>query len=159
MVIFTFRARNPKRSFVDRLIRGYTGMSVKIIEKKQRPPRGKTVSRPLDYAMTVRRHSEEYFDAAPAVVAGVVRAVFAHRPPYVQTRETDRDLIFKTNVKPSWWLLGTEMTIQLQPSSGGTQVSTMTKSQWFILGDVFNLYNGYIRDFLRDLRTELHGLA
>lgn len=105
--------------------------------------------------MTVQRHSDDYFDAAPSVVASAVRTVLARRPPYIQTSEMEKDVVFKTNVKPSWWLLGTDMTIQLQPSSGGTRVVAKTESQWFILGDVFNFYNHYIRDFLKHVRTEL----
>jgi hypothetical protein len=105
--------------------------------------------------MTVRRNSDDYFDAAPSVVANAVRAVLSRRPPYIKTSETEKDVLFKTNVRPNWWLLGTNMTIQLQPSSGGTQVVAKTQSQIFVLGDVFDFYNRYIRDFLRDLRTEL----
>ena len=105
--------------------------------------------------MTVRRHSDDCFDAVPAVVAKAVRTVLARRPPYAKVNEAEKDRIFKTNVKPSWWLLGTELIIELQPSSGGTQVRVDTKSQWFIMGDVLDYYNGYIRDLLRDLRTEL----
>jgi len=105
--------------------------------------------------MTVRRHPDDYLDAAPPAVASAVRTVLARRPPYVQTTETEKGTVFKTIVKRSWWLLGTDTTIHLQPSSGGTQVVAKTESKWFILGDVFNFYNRYIRDFLRDLRTEL----
>jgi len=105
--------------------------------------------------MTVHRHSDDYFDATPPEVASAVRAVLSHRPPYIKTSETERDEIFKTNVRPSWWLLGTDMTIQLRPSSGGTLVVAKTQSQFFILGDIFDYYNRYIGDFLRDLRTEL----
>jgi hypothetical protein len=105
--------------------------------------------------MTVRRQQDDYFDAAPSAVASAVRTVLSQRPPYIQKCETEKDTVFKTNVKPSWWLLGTDMTIQLQPSSGGTQVIAKTQSQWIILGDVFGFYNRYIRNFLRDLRTEL----
>jgi len=47
------------------------------------------------------------------------------------------------------------MTIRLQASSVGTKVITETKSQWFIFGDVFNYYNRYIRNFLKDLQTEI----
>jgi hypothetical protein len=112
---------------------------------------------PHAHIMTVRRHSDDYFDAAPSAVATAVRIVLSRRPPYIQTSETEKDAIFKTNVKPRWWLLGTDMTIHLQPSSGGTQVIAKTESQFFIFGDVFNFYNRYIRDFLRDLRTQLHG--
>ena len=105
--------------------------------------------------MTVRRHSDDYFDAAVPAVARAVRIVLAQRPPYIQTNELEKDAVFMTNVKPSLWLLGTNMTIHLQPSSGGTQVVAKTQSQWFILGDIFNYYDRYIRDFLRDLRSEL----
>jgi len=105
--------------------------------------------------MTVRRHSDDYFDAAPPVVASAVRTVLARRPPYVRADEVEKDAVFKTNVRPSWWLLGTVMTIHLQPSSGGTQVVADTKSQFFIMGDVFGYYNRYIRDFLGALRSEL----
>ncbi|SRR6266851_4175217 len=105
--------------------------------------------------MTVRRHSDDYFDSTPSAVASAVRAVLARRPPYLQTSETEKDAVFKANVRPHWWLLGTDMTIQLQSSSGGTQVVVKTRSQSYIWGDVFNFYNRYIRDFLRDLRTEL----
>ena len=105
--------------------------------------------------MTVRRHSDDFFDAAPPAVASAARTVLARRPPYVHTTETEKDAVFKAHVKPRWWLLATEMTVQLQASSGGTQVVVKTESQWFIMGDIFNYYNRYIRDFLRDLRTEL----
>ncbi len=105
--------------------------------------------------MTVRRHSKDYFDAAPLIVAGAVRIVLTKRPPYFKTGEMDEGMFFSTNVRPKWWLLGTDMTIQLQPLSGGTEVVANTNSQWFIMGDVFGYYNRYIRDFLRDLRIEL----
>ena len=104
--------------------------------------------------MTIRRHSDEYFDAAPAAVASAVRAVLA-RSPYLQTSEVKKDAVFKTNVKPSPWLLGTDMFVEVQASSKGTQVVAKTQSQWFILGDVFNFYSRYIQEFLRDLRAEV----
>jgi hypothetical protein len=105
--------------------------------------------------MTVRRHSDDYFDAARPSVASAVRTILARRPPYTQATEVEKDTLFKAHVRPSWWLLGTDMTVQLQPSSGGTQVITETKSQCFILGDAFNCYNRYIRDFLKDLQAEI----
>jgi hypothetical protein len=105
--------------------------------------------------MTIRRHSDDHFDAAPPSVASAVRAILVRRPPYSQTAEIEKDALFKTNVRPTESLLGTDMTIQLRPSSGGTQVIIDTKSQRFILGDVFGYYNRYIRDFLKDLQTEI----
>jgi len=105
--------------------------------------------------MSVRRQKSEIFDATPPAVAAAVRVVLSRRPPYLSTTETTRDTVFETNVKPSWWLLGTHMTFELQPSPTGTQVIVKTESQWYIFGDVFNCYNGYLREFFRDVRTEL----
>ena len=105
--------------------------------------------------MTIRRQSDDFFEAAPPAVATAVRTVLSKRPPYVKTSETEKDTVFKTNIRPSWWLVGTDMTSRLQPSAGGTQVVATTKSQWLIMGDVFNYYSRYIQDFLKDLRIEL----
>ena len=105
--------------------------------------------------MTVKRHSNEYFDANPATVAQAVRSVLKRRPPYFQTAELEVDRCFRTNVRPCWLLLGTEMTIRLEEKVSGTHVNAITKSQWFIMGDVFNYYNRYLRDFLQELHREL----
>src|SRR5208337_1884003 len=104
--------------------------------------------------MTVLRHSDDYIAAAPPAVVRAVRKVLSRRPPYTQTYEVEKDAVFKTKVRWHWWLLNTHMTIQLQPSSGGTQVVAKTESQYFIMGDVFGCYNRLIRDFLKDLRIE-----
>lgn len=108
----------------------------------------------------VQRHSEEHFDNAQATVARAVRVVLARRQRYRKTVEVHRDAFFQTSVRPPWgllaWLLtGTEMTIELQPSTGGTNLVATTKSQWYITGDAFHFYARYIRDFLTDLHNEL----
>src|SRR5688572_30597052 len=97
--------------------------------------------------MTVQRHLHAHFDLPPTMVSRAVRVVLSQRPPYAQTREINEHAVFKTNVRPDWWLLGTDMTIQLRASSGGTVVEAVTKSQPFILGDVFGFYDGYIQSF------------
>ena len=105
--------------------------------------------------MTVLRYSDQLFDAPLAMVANAVRAVLIRKPPYRNTIEVSKDTLFKTNVKPSWWLMGTDMTIKLQPSSNRTQVVVETQSQWFVFGDVFDCYNRYILDFLRNLQNQI----
>src|SRR4030066_1942194 len=105
--------------------------------------------------MTVRRHSEDYFFTPPAEVSKVVRDILSRRPPYTHTHELVKDAVFKTIIKPEWWYQGTEMIIQLQPHNNGTRVVADTKSQWYMLGDMGDFYNRYLRDFLRDVRLEL----
>jgi hypothetical protein len=105
--------------------------------------------------MTVIRHTEGSFDVPLEMVAEGVRLVLAKRPPYRNTSEVEKNTLFKTNIKPSWWLLGTSLTVELQSVSGGTKVIAKTKSQIFIFGDVYDYYNGYLRDFLEDLRAQI----
>ena len=105
--------------------------------------------------MTVRRHADAHFDASPMLVARAARVVLSQCPPYVQTYEVEENAIFKTNVRPYWWLTGTDMTIRLSASTVGTTVSVDTKSQVFILGDVFGFYDRYIQSFFSDLRRVL----
>jgi len=105
--------------------------------------------------MTVHRHTEEFFNSTPQEVAGAVRYVLACRPPYSHTRETVKEAVFKATVAPYIWYSPTELTIQMQPQYNGTRVIADTKSLWFTLGDIFDLYNSYQQDFLRDLRVEL----
>lgn len=105
--------------------------------------------------MPVHRQQTDHLDAQPPAVAAAVRIVLSRRPPYDHATELKRDAIFKANVKPSRWLLGTDMTIELQPSPAGTQVVAKTASQWFIIGDVFDYYNRYLLDFFTAVRAEL----
>ena len=105
--------------------------------------------------MTVHRERVEIFDMPPAEVALAVRSVLSRCPPYVRMTETLKATTFKTNVKPKWWLLGTDMTVELHLITTGTKVVAATKSQSFITGDVFQFYDGYLSDFLREVRLGL----
>ena len=95
------------------------------------------------------------FEATPLAVVKATRSVLSRRPQYVHSSEVEADAVFSVNVRPNWLLLGTEMKVELEPFSAGTQVLVETKSQFFIMGDVFGFYDGYIQSFLSDLRMEL----
>ena len=105
--------------------------------------------------MTVRRHAESFLDYPLVIVADGVRAILSRKPPYRDTIEIEKDTVFKTNIKQSWWLLGTAMVVTLQSVLGGTKVVAKTKSQIFIFGDVYNYYNRYLREFMEDLQEQL----
>jgi hypothetical protein len=81
--------------------------------------------------------------------------VLSQQPPYIQTFEVESNAAFTTNVKPAWWLSGTDMMIELSPSAGGTVVTADTKSQFYIFGDVFGFYDEYTQSFLLDVRRTL----
>jgi hypothetical protein len=83
--------------------------------------------------------------------------VLSQKPPYVLACEVEKNTVFKTNVRPAWWLSGTDMTIQLTASPDGTTVTAGTKSQAYIMGDVFGFYGRYIQSFLSDVRRVLRG--
>lgn len=54
-------------------------------------------------------------------------------------------------ITPGFPLLSTKMTIHLRMVADQTYVEVSTRSQWYILGDIFNMYNGYIDQFLHAL--------
>ena len=103
--------------------------------------------------MPVERHAEIDVDAPISSVAQAARAVLGQSPQYRRTVE--QATRFETNVRPHWWLLGTAMTIDLQPDGARTRVSVATRSQSFIVGDVFGYYRGYIHEFLGRLMVRL----
>jgi hypothetical protein len=45
------------------------------------------------------------------------------------------------------------MLVSLRAEADRTQEEVMTRSQWYILGDIFDMYNGYINQFLQALTT------
>jgi hypothetical protein len=105
--------------------------------------------------VTVRRQGSAVLSANPAVVAGAIRSVLNRGPQYMRSDEVESGAVFSTNVRPTWLLLGTDMKVELQPAAAGTEVLVETKSQFYILGDVFGFYEGYIQSFLSDVRREL----
>jgi hypothetical protein len=110
--------------------------------------------------MTVRREQSEIFHASTEKIVEAVRSVLANGQPsykYHRAVESDDHLIFNTVVRPSWWplLAATKMRIRLIPNDSQTKVVVDTQSQLFILGDVFNIYNGYIRDVLGAIRSRV----
>ncbi len=105
--------------------------------------------------MTIRRQITIDFLAEPQAVSAAVRSVLARNPPYRWTTESESESVFTTIVKPSWWFLDTDMTVELQPAHGGTTMEVKTESQWYILGDVFDLYHRLIRELASDVRQEL----
>ena len=74
--------------------------------------------------MTVHRQAHAHFGASASEIAEAIQEVIVQRPPYNKTIEIKAGSLFTTIVKPSWWLLGTDMTIEVQPSTenGSCQV-------------------------------------
>ena len=103
--------------------------------------------------MTVERQKSKKFQAPYSRVLGGLRKVLAEGQQtysYQGTVEGQDGMRITTTVRPRLWplLLSTRLSIDLDPDSAGTRVSVQTRSQWFIIGDVFDMYRGYIRDLL-----------
>jgi len=102
--------------------------------------------------MTVKRERSEVFDAPLPRIMEAVRSVLAEGQAnyaYRNTLEAEGGSRIDTWVVPrERLLLTTPMTIALAPNGSQTRVSVRTRSQWFILGDVFGFYHGYIHDLL-----------
>jgi len=110
--------------------------------------------------LTVKREQSAVFFASGAEVARAVRSVLAHGQAtyaYREVFEADDGLTFNLVITPSMWpfILSTRMVITLYSDGWETEVVVETQSQWFILGDVFDCYGGYIRDVLGAIRRRL----
>ncbi len=110
--------------------------------------------------MTVRREQSEVFHASCGEIVEAVRSVLANGQPsykFHHAVETNDHLGFNTVIRPSSWplLATTKMAIRLAPNDSYTKVIVDTRSQWFIFGDVLNIYNGYIRDVLGAIRSRI----
>jgi hypothetical protein len=104
--------------------------------------------------MTVCRTATEFLRASRATVAQAVRRTLEGDPRYRNVMELVQDSRFAVSVKPSWWLLGTDMLVSLADADTGTVITVETKSQPYIVGDVFCFYDRYIRHFLAKVKSE-----
>jgi len=109
--------------------------------------------------MTVIRKDTRTFEAPRARVVDAVRRVLSKgqlKYIYVDTEEAIEGDSFMTRIRPTWrLLLSTVMTITLEGIGPRTNVSVATRSQFFILGDVLDMYRQYIRDALFALDVQL----
>ena len=113
--------------------------------------------------MTVERQSAEEFDASQEHLLGFILTILKtgqKKYSYVDT-EVDYDSgEIHTRIRPNFWLmLSTRLRIQVQGGDTAAKAIVSTRSQWWILGDVFNCYRSYIRDLLSALRSKVEGNA
>ena len=110
--------------------------------------------------MTVKRQQKNEIHAPVELVRGAIQTVLAKGGSSYRydksTLDKDSDC-FKAVIVPSLWplLLSTKISICTVPEKTTTKVIVETCSQWFILGDIFNYYTGYITDFLNALKQTL----
>ena len=110
--------------------------------------------------MTVERQDSAQFGASREQLFGSILRVLKSGQRtyrYVDT-EIDKDSgNVHTRVKPNWWpiLLSTRLDIRVEGDDTASSVVVRTRSQWFLIGDIFDFYGGYIRDMLSSLRSEM----
>jgi hypothetical protein len=105
--------------------------------------------------MTVTRKVTELLNIPTVDISDHIKQVLSEKErfySYINTVKNDDG--FETTVKPIGWpfILSTKMNITFVNHNEQTEVTVNTQSQWFILGDGFNAYNGYINKFLDGLR-------
>ena len=110
--------------------------------------------------MTVIRNKIQEFAFPHDSVVSLIRKVLSEDQKsykYAQTEENVDGTSIKTRIKPNLpLLLSTQLFIEVdEVVEDNSSVTVKTKSQWYILGDIFNRYNKYIREFLEKLENEL----
>ncbi len=101
--------------------------------------------------MTVKRSQKKEFSVPLDRMINLLRKVLSEKQgsyKYIKTVESKDGTSFSTVIKPFLYplILSTKLYIEIHKvSDDRTAVEINTKSQWFIMGDIFNCYNRYIR--------------
>ena len=103
--------------------------------------------------MAVYRSKVAYFSGSEWDVIIAVRKVLNSSPTYENTLELEGHRRFQTNVKPNVLFLSTPMSITIHSINGEVVVKVETQSQPWVMGDIFDMYNRYINNFLRELNV------
>jgi rfaE bifunctional protein nucleotidyltransferase chain/domain len=101
--------------------------------------------------MTVRRTREVIFEKDINALFNYINSLLNEDNLYKNTRSSRSRYAATTRIAPGFPLLSTKMSVQLRKNSAQTHVRVETISQPFIIGDIFDMYNGYIDDFLHKL--------
>jgi len=105
--------------------------------------------------MTVERVKSVMLPADQRLILHTIEQILQERALYRQTSINPDTATVTTTITPGFPLLSTQMLIHLRAEAAQTKVEVMTRSQWYIWGDIFNMYNGYINQFLQALTARL----
>lgn len=109
--------------------------------------------------MTVVREQQAIFNVAAETLAGTLKVVLHSNRIYQNVEVGPDGREFSVTLTPNFLLLPTRMTVQIVPEGMQTLLMVRTTSQWFIIGDIGNMYNQYIVDLFAAVRQEgSHGL-
>jgi hypothetical protein len=103
--------------------------------------------------MTVERVKSVTVPIDQRLVLHAIEQILREQALYRQISINPNTATVTTTITPGFPLLSTKMLIHLRAEADQTQVEVMTRSQCYILGDIFNMYNGYINQFLKALTT------
>ncbi|MBA6391890.1 hypothetical protein H4J38_14035 [Colwellia sp. BRX10-3] len=107
--------------------------------------------------MTVKREIAESFEIPVQEISGYIKTILSEKKrfySYTQITQITEDC-FDTVIKPIGWplILSTKMTITFYKNEELTEVLVRTTSKKMVFHDLFNMYNGYINNFLGRLRS------
>jgi hypothetical protein len=105
--------------------------------------------------MTVERAKSVMVPADQRLVMHAIEQILREHALYRQTSINRDTSTVTTTITPGFPLLSTKLIVHVRTGANQTQVEVLTRSQWYILGDIFNLYSGYIDRFLQALNTLL----
>jgi hypothetical protein len=109
--------------------------------------------------MTVKRELAESFNVPSADISESILNILKGKRPSYKYVNTSVVMVnyFKTTIEPNIWplLLSTKFEVQIIPDGSQSKVVAKTISQPYLFGgDIFDFYNGYIRDFFSTLRNK-----
>ncbi|HEY1011563.1 MAG TPA: hypothetical protein VGE07_02590 [Herpetosiphonaceae bacterium] len=109
--------------------------------------------------MTVRRERQIEIAAPPVQTAGWVRRALAAQSgefSYKILNDALESGGSEARIIPRWYplLASTGFSVALRPGAAGTLVTAATRSQFFVIGDIFGFYNRYLDVFFASLEAQ-----
>lgn len=107
--------------------------------------------------MTVTRQGFTTFTADSDTVLKAVEQTLAENALYKGAIVNRPAAQVQTTITPGFLLLSTRLSIIVRTGAvpEHTWIEVKTTSQWYILGDIFGMYDGYIAGFFSALNATL----
>lgn len=112
--------------------------------------------------MTVRRNALQSYQLDRATLTAQIREIVNSKTLYTKVQEVTNtnETIFNTTLRPKLpALLSTQLSIIVNGDAKQSVVQISVKSQSFIEGDIFGMYDQYTSDFFSNLRESINDIS
>jgi hypothetical protein len=105
--------------------------------------------------MTVVRERAQFLEASVDSASDAVKEVASEERAYMSIVSLPSGNAWEMVIRPNWWTIPTRMNVEVQEANGRSKIIVSTRSQWFIIADLFGFYVGYIDRFIAAVEARI----